>query len=521
MEYFQLQSFLIHLCVLFGIAFSAPSQPRMNRRSTDLSSVTPEVVMVNPEMYPVQDFVPEDQCTKNPRNRLAMTLHKFHGQNAPKCMDGTSASFYLLKRDESKDWVIYLPGGSFCADAKSCEKRHTHLTSSKFLNHCKDGMGILSTNERNNPHLHKSNMVYIPYCSSDLWSGTAKNVDLTGKNKTQTHFMGSKIIHHTIRLLTRKYGLRSANRVYLAGASAGGIGVLVNIDRIQRYLESEQSTAIVRGIVDSAWYLLPRETTRCRVDGQCSMVALLKQGANFWRPRVHDVCESHHKEQTGDRWKCFFGPVVHKFIQTPVFVIQSIFDMTQMQSDGIGIFGDSRSSNLHARYIQNLHASMTHSLRDLDGVFAPSCISHSFIHDDMWRSTTIDYVDISDAIQCWAMKLDALADEELSPTSSEQEIKPDDEDDWLNDEGDNSTWNNTSSYDDDEYYYDGDYDSSVYFTANRRPTCKSDYIQSCSIPQCSPQCPTLRYNYQTIPPEQLHQILFPNARNVCKIVCNL
>ena len=39
-------------------------------------------------------------------------------------------------------------------------------------------MGILSTSEMDNPFLHKSNMVFIPYCSSDLWSGTAKNVDL-------------------------------------------------------------------------------------------------------------------------------------------------------------------------------------------------------------------------------------------------------------------------------------------------------------------------------------------------------
>ena len=44
-------------------------------------------------------------------------------------------------------------------------------------------MGILSTNEVNNYHFHKANMVYIPYCSSDLWSGTAKNVDNIIENR--------------------------------------------------------------------------------------------------------------------------------------------------------------------------------------------------------------------------------------------------------------------------------------------------------------------------------------------------
>ena len=89
------------------------------------------------EMYPVNDH----KCTSNP-NGPAMTLHKFHGQNAPKCMDGSFASFYLLKQDDSQDWVIYLPGGSFCADSSSCAKRMVYeptLTSSKHLTRCMSG----------------------------------------------------------------------------------------------------------------------------------------------------------------------------------------------------------------------------------------------------------------------------------------------------------------------------------------------------------------------------------------------
>ena len=70
--------------------------------------------------------------------------------------------------------------------------------------------------------------------------------------------MGSKILHQTIKVLTRKYGLRDANKIFLTGTSAGGIGVLLNIDRVQQYLKSKQSTAFVHGIVDSAWYLLPK-----------------------------------------------------------------------------------------------------------------------------------------------------------------------------------------------------------------------------------------------------------------------
>merc|ERR1739838_179178 len=120
-------------------------------------------------MYPSQtDYAGQQQlntCGANTPNP-SMTLHKFHGQNSPKCTDGSPASYYLLKRPESREWVIYLPGGAFCADKESCLKRLSSdidLTSSSSLSHCKQGMGILSTNEVNNYHFHKANMVYIPY----------------------------------------------------------------------------------------------------------------------------------------------------------------------------------------------------------------------------------------------------------------------------------------------------------------------------------------------------------------------
>ena len=91
--------------------------------------------------------------------------------------------------------------------------------------------------------------------------------------------MGHKIIMHTIRDLTRRHGLYAAQHVYLAGTSAGGIGVLMNVDMVQRYLDGQQSGAEVRGVVDSAWYMLPKE--------QKSEVRVTKSNVIFTSLKTH------------------------------------------------------------------------------------------------------------------------------------------------------------------------------------------------------------------------------------------
>ena len=67
--------------------------------------------------------------------------------------------------------------------------------------------------------------------------------------------MGSVIVEQVVKKLIENHGMRDASVVILAGSSAGGTGVFMNIDRVQNYLKAARSSALVRGIVDSAWYL--------------------------------------------------------------------------------------------------------------------------------------------------------------------------------------------------------------------------------------------------------------------------
>ena len=59
--------------------------------------------------------------------------------------------------------------------------------------------GILSADPNENPHFADANHVYVPYCSSDSWSGTQKGSNEFGQQSYS--FMGSYIVREVIKEL--------------------------------------------------------------------------------------------------------------------------------------------------------------------------------------------------------------------------------------------------------------------------------------------------------------------------------
>lgn len=111
--------------------------------------------------------------------------------------------------------------------------------------------GILSPSPLINPYWWNANHVFIPYCSSDIWSG-----DSLGPS-TEMAFLGSRIIDEVINELIRTpfYRFIDAKFVLLAGSSAGAAGVMINLDRVAQMISDAGSSADVRGLADSGWIL--------------------------------------------------------------------------------------------------------------------------------------------------------------------------------------------------------------------------------------------------------------------------
>ena len=145
--------------------------------------------------------------------------------------------------------------------------------------------GILSADPNENPHFADANHVYVPYCSSDSWSGTQKGSNEFGQQSYS--FMGSYIVREVIKELADYNQLLFGEELYLSGSSAGGTGVLVNVDAIASILSDSKSKIHVRGIIDSGWFLdndpfFNNDASKTGV-GPSSVKHALQKGVQMWQ----------------------------------------------------------------------------------------------------------------------------------------------------------------------------------------------------------------------------------------------
>ncbi|KAL7404950.1 hypothetical protein ABVT39_021548 [Epinephelus coioides] len=259
---------------------------------------------------------------------------------------------------------------------------------------------------------------FIPYCSSDVWSGTGpaptppprprqgreKERD-RNTNTTEYTFMGTLIIREVIKDLIPK-GIKQAKVVMLSGTSAGGTGVLLNIERVASQLEQLGAEAQVRGLVDSGWFLESKQqrSPNCPETISCSPEDAIKIGLRLWNGVVPDRCRQLYKR--GEEWQCFFGHKLYSTLTSPLFVVQWLFDEEQLRVENIYMGGQSLSEE-QWQYIQNLGREIKNSLTDVTAVFAPSCLSHTAITRSNWMSFQVKGTSLPRALQCWDRSLEA------------------------------------------------------------------------------------------------------------------
>uniref|UniRef100_A0A8C9VJ46 Notum pectinacetylesterase 2 n=1 Tax=Scleropages formosus TaxID=113540 RepID=A0A8C9VJ46_SCLFO len=330
-----------------------------------------------------------------------MKLH-FLKNTQVTCNDGTAAGYYLKEFKGSKRWLIFLEGGWCCYNKETCDSRYKNiprLMSSSEWPQTRKGTGILSSQLEENPHWWNTNIVFVPYCSSDVWSGTGPPVKYA--------FMGSLIIREVIKDLVLK-GIKQAKVIMLAGTSAGGTGVLLNIEKVSAQLEQLGAEAQVRGLVDSGWFLESKQqkATECPDSVSCTPTDAIKKGLRLWNGMIPEKCRQQYKK--GEEWQCFFGHKLYHVApalpQSPLFVVQWLFDEEQLRVENIYLGGQSLSEEQWT-YMQNLGKELKSSLKDVSAVFAPSCLSHTLITKSNWMDFQVKGTSLARALQCWDKSL--------------------------------------------------------------------------------------------------------------------
>ncbi|XP_039289314.1 LOW QUALITY PROTEIN: palmitoleoyl-protein carboxylesterase NOTUM [Nilaparvata lugens] len=309
------------------------------------------------------------------------------------CNDGSPAGYYFRRSSSSKHWIIFLEGGWYCYDQRSCHLRWLrmrHLMSSHQWPHVRHVGGILSSDPEENPHWWNANHVFVPYCTSDSWSGQSHV-----KPDSKFSFQGALIVDQVVRDLL-SMGLENGSSLLLAGSSAGGTGVMLNLEFVQRIVKARQPHISVYGVSDSGWFLdrtpfLDRTDVSHVPDVPADGV---KRGYGMWRGRVPHSCKKHYPSEP---WRCYFGYRLYPTLTAPLFVFQWLFDEAQMTADNVG----TPVTKQQWDYIHKMGDSLRHTFRNVKSVFAPSCISHSVLTKRDWRLLQIDDVSLPQALHCW------------------------------------------------------------------------------------------------------------------------
>jgi len=97
--------------------------------------------------------------------------------------------------------------------------------------------GILSPSPAENPYWYNANHVFVPYCSSDSWSGRRSKPE----SRDSFRFMGSLIVRQVMAdLIPLGLGNPQGTDLLMAGSSAGGLGVMLNLDKMRAFLQDER-----------------------------------------------------------------------------------------------------------------------------------------------------------------------------------------------------------------------------------------------------------------------------------------
>ncbi|THD28213.1 Protein notum [Fasciola hepatica] len=335
-------------------------------------------------------------------NFILHHFHKLHllNDSTALCNDGSPSGYYYRpsKNPDARNWLIFLEGGWYCFDEDTCRLRESStftLFSSATWPANRVFDGILSAYENINPIYHDYHNVFIPYCSSDLWTG--KQAGQSG----DFYFHGSRILQAVVDQLRWP---ETVERVVFAGSSAGGIGVLMNVDRLSRRLVQRLGyPVLVSGIIDSAWFIhTPAyRPAKCSNVFECPAEEGIHRGMRFWKARIPKRCRK--QQSKGELWRCYLAPFMYEYLKTPVYIVQSLFDEAQMQMSKVPLLNGGTYEKW--AYIQKLGKQVAQSLQNIKGVFAPSCIDHEILTKNNWVHKAIGKVGLVDALQAWDRQL--------------------------------------------------------------------------------------------------------------------
>jgi hypothetical protein len=145
---------------------------------------------------------------------------------------------------------------------------------------------------------------------ADSWFGDAAASDAT----FSFAFRGTRVVAMTLTALVQRHGLGASGQqeqLLLGGCSAGGRGVLTNLDA---FAAAAPPSVLVRGLLDAAGWVDVEPIIP-------NMLSLHMMTADLWgftNAAVPDACASRYGGS--EAWKCLWPSTRLPYITTPYFL---------------------------------------------------------------------------------------------------------------------------------------------------------------------------------------------------------
>ncbi|KAL6850063.1 hypothetical protein ACP4OV_020690 [Aristida adscensionis] len=305
---------------------------------------------------------------------VPITILKSAVDQGAVCMDGTPPAYHLDLGSGAgnNSWIVNLEGGGWCNNVRECQLRKgSPLGSSNLMEKEIPFAGIMSSSAADNPDFYNWNRVKIRYCDGASFAGDAFD-----------KFRGQRIWNATVRHLL-SIGMAAADRVLLTGCSAGGLAAILHCDEFRAFFP--RSGATVKCLADAGLFLDAVDVSggRCLRSYYADIVAM--QGV---APNLPPACTARL-----DAASCFFPQNVIDGIKTPIFLLNSAYDVWQVQEslapdrvDPSGAwrackFNRSACNAPQMKFLQDFRDQMVASVKGFsgskaNGLFINSCFTH-------------------------------------------------------------------------------------------------------------------------------------------------
>mmetsp|Transcript_29258 Transcript_29258/g.82555 ORF Transcript_29258/g.82555 Transcript_29258/m.82555 type:complete len:501 (+) Transcript_29258:326-1828(+) len=350
-------------------------------------------------------------------------LIKYEVQGTGKCLDGSWPAYYMAYGTDPTKWLLFLEGGDWCNrfeagateaerekdDRRNCFERRNDNgelggstdkeKESWSLDDLGEKYGYFSNDKERNPLMHTWNKVYVRNCDGSSFTSSKTEpyyTDDDGDDDDDNNFVylqGHFILESVMAdLLEQKY-LGHAEEVVIGGCSAGGLAVMLHADKIAGMIRKkaedlsrwEVDSIKIRAWADSGFF----------VDNSCGdgdfnyneRMQLLFSHHNC-EPGLNPACLAHFNS-TGEKYRCMFAENSLNFIQTPMFIAQSLLD-----GWGVHWIGCDRDDEFKELMKERLSVALS---TPRNGGFIDACNHHCHCHETL----RINGLNQMEAFQNW------------------------------------------------------------------------------------------------------------------------